>query len=186
MFEVEKAVKRYVHDSRFSGRYFRGRGYETNPARVSLKDFQDTFPLMQIAPEAEFGEEKERQAEFIFACHSLEKMPNPFEGLKGYIDRLAPGGHFVGILWDEDMYEQGQFPSSYSPDHKWSFTIAKTKSWSSRSVGILKMLLLLDWQVEVIKIEKIDHTYQPPRERGDQSLSAHSECSVEIVLRKRS
>ena len=39
---------------------------------------------------------------------------------------------------DEDLYEQGQFPSTYNVDHKWTFTILKTTSWSPCSLNLAK------------------------------------------------
>ena len=46
---------------------------------------------------------------------------------------LEPGGHLIVTVPDEDLYEQGHFPSDYNRDHKWTFTIHKPKSWSERS-----------------------------------------------------
>jgi hypothetical protein len=41
---------------------------------------------------------------------------------------LKPGGHLVCLVPDEDLYEQGMFPSTFNDDHKRTLTIAKKKS----------------------------------------------------------
>jgi hypothetical protein len=43
------------------------------------------------------------------------------------------------IVPDEDLYEQGVWPSRFNPDHKWTFTIAKHTSWSPVSVNLLDL-----------------------------------------------
>ncbi len=48
---------------------------------------------------------------------------------------LKPGGHLVVTIPEEDLYEQGRFPSTFNLDHKWTFTIHKQKSWSAKSKG---------------------------------------------------
>jgi hypothetical protein len=52
---------------------------------------------------------------------------------------VKPGGHLFMVVPDEDLYEQGVFPSRFNDDHKATFTISKSKSWSSKSVNILDL-----------------------------------------------
>ena len=40
---------------------------------------------------------------------------------------------------DEDLYEQGVFPSRFNDDHKATFTIAKSKSWSPKSINVFDL-----------------------------------------------
>jgi hypothetical protein len=43
------------------------------------------------------------------------------------------------VVPDEDLYEQGVFPSRFNDDHKATFTIAKAKSWSHKSINVLEL-----------------------------------------------
>ena len=54
------------------------------------------------------------------------------------------GGYLVLVVPDEDLYEQGVWPSMFNSDHKHTFTISKTDSWSPVSVNIKEMLTMLD------------------------------------------
>jgi hypothetical protein len=86
---------------------------------------------------------------------------------------------------DEDLYEQGLFPSTFNRDHKWTFTIFKTKSWSDRSINLLDMIRELGPSAEVVKIEQLSATYRFGLPRFDQTLTPIAECGIELVIRKR-
>ena len=86
---------------------------------------------------------------------------------------------------DEDMYEQGEFPSTWNGDHKFTFTISKKNSWSPKSINILDLLETLDENHEIIKIQKLDASYRYNIPRFDQSLTPIGECGIEIIIRKR-
>ena len=66
--------------------------------------------------------------DFLHSSHCLEHLDNPKEALHNWFRVVRPNGHLVITVPDEDLYEQGQFPSVYNADHKWTFTIQKTNS----------------------------------------------------------
>jgi hypothetical protein len=41
---------------------------------------------------------------------------------------------------DEDLYEQGVWPSRFNAGHRWSFTIHKSPSWSPVSINLADLL----------------------------------------------
>ncbi len=98
---------------------------------------------------------------------------------------LRPGGHLVITVPDEDLYEQGQFPSTFNADHKWTFTIFKMQSWSEQSLNVLDLVRDLGSAAEPVKIEQLVSTYRFNLPRYDQTLSSVGECGIEIVIRKR-
>ena len=53
---------------------------------------------------------------------------------------FAPGGHLLCIAPDEDLYEQGVFPSTFNWDHKHTFTIYKKSSFTPKSINVTEML----------------------------------------------
>ena len=53
------------------------------------------------------------------------------------------------------MYEQGTFPKTFNPDHKWTFTIFKTSSWSERSRNLTTLIAELGESADVIKLEQL-------------------------------
>lgn len=81
--------------------------------------------------------------DFVYSSHCLEHMRDPRKALLGWWELVKPGGHLFLIVPDEDLYEQGVFPSRFNVDHKATFTISKTKSWSPVSINVLDMVAAL-------------------------------------------
>jgi len=79
------------------------------------------------------------QFDFVYSSHCLEHMHDPVAALHKWWKLVKPGGHLFLIVPDEDLYEMGVFPSRFNPDHKATFTIAKTRSWSPVSVNLLDL-----------------------------------------------
>jgi hypothetical protein len=98
---------------------------------------------------------------------------------------VKPGGYLVVTVPDEDLYEQGLWPSTFNPDHKHTFTIYKTSSWSPVSINVLALLAGVGDRAEVIKVELHHQTFLPGLERMDQTTNPVTESCIEFVLRKR-
>jgi len=77
--------------------------------------------------------------DFVYASHCLEHMHKPREAVLEWWKLVKPGGHLFFLVPDEDLYEQGVFPSRFNPDHKATFTISKTQSWSPVSINVLDL-----------------------------------------------
>jgi SAM-dependent methyltransferase len=78
--------------------------------------------------------------DFVFSSHCLEHMKVPREAILEWWKLVRLGGHLFFIVPDEDLYEQGIFPSRFNADHKATFTISKTKSWSPVSINVLDLV----------------------------------------------
>jgi len=75
----------------------------------------------------------------VYSSHCLEHMIDPVASLANWWTFVRPGGALFLIVPDEDLYEQGVFPSRFNSDHKATFTIAKKESWSTRSFNVFEM-----------------------------------------------
>ena len=82
--------------------------------------------------------------EVVFASHCLEHMHNPYKALDQWFRLVMNEGVLIVIVPDEDLYEQGYFPSIFNSDHKRTFTISKSASWSKASVNILDLIHYLE------------------------------------------
>jgi hypothetical protein len=78
--------------------------------------------------------------DFVQSSQRLEHMREPAVALDHWIKVQNPGGHPVVIVPDEDLHEQGVFPSTFNNDHKWTFTIATFASWSPRSINVTDLM----------------------------------------------
>jgi SAM-dependent methyltransferase len=116
------------------------------------------------------------QFDFVYSSHCLEHMHDPRGALAGWWQLVRPGGHLFFIVPDEDLYEQGVFPSRFNPDHKATFTIAKARSWSPVSINVLDLARALPGG-ELVSLVLQDHGY-------DRSLLRHqSRTRTARVLR---
>jgi SAM-dependent methyltransferase len=192
MHESSKAQMRRLHDSRFATRYFVGDGLDIGAGPDPLSQYAEFFPLMRSCRNWDLADGDaqmlatmaDESLHFVHSSHCLEHMRDPYTAMHNWLRVLKPGGHAVITIPDEDLYEQGVFPSTYNSDHKWTFTIHKAESWSTHSVNLTDLLKRFSNQIQIIKIEQLDATYRFAVQRFDQTLTPVGECAIEIVLRK--
>ena len=122
---------------------------------------------------------------FVNSSHCLEHLVDPAEGLRNWLRVVKENGYLVITVPDEDLYEQGVFPSTFNNDHKWTFTIFKPKSWSDSSLNLLDMVRGMGPAAEIIRIEQLSANYRFDLPRFDQTLTPVAECGIELVIRKR-
>jgi SAM-dependent methyltransferase len=193
MKECSKSIARRLSEPNFSNRFFVGKGLDIggNPDPLGL--YQELFCRMEdvrtwdlVDGNAQFLEGvSDEEFDFVHSSHCLEHLDDPCVGLGNWFRVLKPGGHLIITVPDEDLYEQGRFPSTFNADHKWTFTIFKHNTWSHRSLNVLDLVRDLGPAAELIKIEQLISTYRFNLPRYDQTLSTVGESGIEMVLRKR-
>ena len=193
MKECSKSISRRLADVNFTSRYFVGHGIDIGGKPDPLALYLELFCRMDSVKtwDWEDGDAQflagvaDNSIDFIHSSHCLEHLVDPVEGLRNWLRVVKPGGHLVITVPDEDLYEQGVFPSTFNHDHKWTFTIFKPRSWSDRSINVLDLVQGLGAEVEIMKVELLNSTYRYSLVRYDQTLSPVGECGIELVLRKR-
>lgn len=193
MYETSKSVMRRLHDSRFATRFFVGNGIDIGSGQDPLGNYAEQFPLMNSCREWDLkdGDAQllaslgDASLDFVHSSHCLEHMCEPREALSNWLRVLKEGGHLIVTVPDEDLYEQGIFPSTWNADHMWTFTMHKTNSWSRKSVNLISLLAEFSADAQIIKIEQLDASFRYNQTRSDQTLNAIAECALEFILRKR-
>jgi SAM-dependent methyltransferase len=193
MQELSKSIQRRLHDSNFVARYFVGEGIDIGAGPDPLNLYVELFPLITSVRDWDVkdGDAElmtgcdDARYDFVHSSHCLEHTRNLDIALKNWMRILKPGGHLVVLIPDEDMYEQGVFPSTFNDDHKWTFTVFKASSWSNRSRNLLDLITLLGEEADVIKIEQLTRSYRFALNRIDQTLTPVGEAGIEFVIRKR-
>jgi SAM-dependent methyltransferase len=193
MKECSKAIPRRLAAPNFATRYFRGKGIDIGGAPDPLAIYASLFPLItevrtwdsSDGDAQHLREVADESFDFVHSSHCLEHLEDPGLGLRHWFRILRPGGHLIVTVPDEDLYEQGVFPSTFNTDHKWTFTIYKPSSWSARSQNVVDLVRELGPAAEVKKIELIDAAYRYELPRYDQTRTPVSESAIEIVVRKR-
>ncbi len=98
------------------------------------------------------------QFDFVYSSHCLEHMHDPKVTILDWWKLVKPGGYLFILVPDEDLYEQGVFPSRFNTDHKATFTVSKAKSWSPVSHNMLDLARSLPGG-RLISLELQDRKY---------------------------
>ena len=192
MKEQSKSIARRLSDSKFIRHYFVGKGIDIGGAPDPLSLYSEFFPLMESVKiwDLEDGDAQFMSAvadesfDFVASSHCLEHLNDPAEGLQNWFRIVKPGGYLVILVPDEDLYEQGVFPSTFNRDHKWTFTIHKANSWSDRSLNLVDLFRELGPAARVEKIELLTAGYRFNLPRYDQTATPVGEAAIEFVIRK--
>ena len=193
MKECSKSISRRLRDPNFITKYFIGEGLDIGGQPDPLGLYCELFPRVQRIRtwDLDDGDAQvlssiaDEQFDFVHSSHCLEHLADPSEGLQNWFRAVKAGGHLILIVPDEDLFEQGVFPSTYNRDHRWTFTIYKQHSWSARSLNLLTLLMELGRQADIVKVELLHATFRYQLPRLDQTRSPIGECSIEVVVRKR-
>jgi SAM-dependent methyltransferase len=114
--------------------------------------------------------------DLVYSSHCLEHLDDPRRTILNWWSLVKPGGHLFVIVPDEDLYEQGVFPSRFSDHHKHTFTIAKKRSWSPRSINVLDLAQTLPGGM-IVSLALNDIGY-------DRSVAYHGGASKSALLRR--
>ncbi len=137
-------------------KYLIGNGIDIGCGKDPVFDTVQPFDL-EHGDANRISEYIKEPKDFVFSSHCLEHMKDPYLALKEWFKILKPGGYLFILVPDEDLYEQGVFPSRFNSDHKWTFTISKSKSWSSKSINILELISTVDAKLISLKLQ--DHNF---------------------------
>lgn len=129
--------------------------------------------------------------DFVFSSHCLEHMNDPSSALLDWWSLVKPGGALIVIVPDEDLYEQGMFPSIFNFDHKHTFTICKQSSWSNKSLNMYTLTKALP-NGNVVRLILQDHNYDRSKSIWgspltiDQTRASNVLAQIECVVIKQS
>jgi SAM-dependent methyltransferase len=193
MKECSKSITRRLADPNFINRYFAGKGLDIGGKPDPLCLYQSLFCRMGEVRtwdwedgDAQFLDSVENESfDFIHSSHCLEHLIDPSVGIGHWFRAVRRGGYLIVTVPDEDLYEQGVFPSTFNRDHKWTFTIHKQESWSERSINLIDLARKLGPEAELVRIEQLSSNYRFDLPRFDQTLTPVGECGIEMVIRKR-
>lgn len=192
MKECSKAIPRRLSQPNFARRYFVGDGIDIGGKPDPLALYTGLFPLLRSVRtwDIEDGDAQhmagvpDASFDFVHSSHCLEHLPDPAAALRHWMRIVRPGGYLIITVPDEDLYEQGAFPSTFNADHKWTFTINKETSWSPRSLNLLSLLAGLGPDARTERVELLDSTYRYDLPRIDQTRTPTGECAIEFVVRR--
>ena len=188
------SMMRRVHDARFATRYFVGQGIDIGGGKDALEKFRFAFPMARsVVNDDRPGWDAQTcsniadaEFDFLYSSHCLEHLDDPQLAFGHWLRVVRPGGWLVVDVPDEDLYEQGVFPSRFHSGHRHSFTVAKPVSWSPRSICVLDFLLGFRHQCQVHSVQRLDHVaHAVLLNKGlDLTQTPYGEAGIEIIVRK--
>lgn len=186
--ETEKASNRRKNTWLYN-KVFSGHGIDIGCGEDILNKNNEFKNILSIEPfDKQHGDAQyihnyiNKQYDFIHSSQCLEHMHDPSISIQNWWKILKPMGYLIFSVPDEDLYEQGVFPSIWNNDHKWTFSIHKANSWSSKHINILELIKILT-DCNIIKIELIDTNYNYNLKNIDQTR-LDAEAFIEIILQK--
>jgi len=196
MYENTKAAFLRRSSNRLFTNVFKGDGLHIAPGNDPLKKLH--YPLcnsIALINTADFKIEtdtlksqlKEKQFDFVYATNLAFYEDEPIEVIKHWLQFVASKGHLVFTVSDEDLYEQGNFPSIFNNSHKKTFSIYKQLSWSGKHYNLLDIIQKLN-NVTCRKIELVDSNYDYSLygKGVDQTYNFADgvEACIEVILKK--
>lgn len=163
-----------IRPPEFFDRYFRGRVLDIGAgpdlvvphAQPFDVEHGDASRILDYLPRHSF--------DCVHSSHCLEHMPNVRDALAQWWELIRPGGYLVLVVPDEDLYEQGYWPSIYNSDHKATFRLDKKTSWSPVSYDVRELVRTLP-SAQVLHARRQDAGY-------NYSLHRHADLRGKIFL----
>lgn len=156
MYESSKTAE--IRGEAFIEKYLRGRVIDIGSGNDLVCPNAEGFDLEDGNANYITRFRQENTYDTVHSSHCLEHMHNPKWSLLEWWKLIKPGGYLILVVPDEDLYEQGFWPSIFNGDHKNTFTLKNEKSSSPVSHNIYDLVLQLPHS-EVISAEVQDRGY---------------------------
>jgi SAM-dependent methyltransferase len=120
--------------------------------------------------------------DWVYSSHCLEHISDPLTAVENWWRVLKPQGHLIIMVPDEDLYEQGFWPSRYNGDHKFSYTLSKNDD-RPHSLNLLDLISDLP-NHKLIYARIIDTNYRYDLHAPIDQTLGDAEAGCEIVVKK--
>lgn len=138
MYEALKTRK--IRGEKFYRKYLNGKVIDIGAGKDLVTVSAERFDIEEGDANHISLYRKDESYDTVHSSHCLEHMVDPRAALSQWWSLVKPGGYLVLVVPDEDLYEQGIWPSRFNSDHKHTFRLNNEKSWSPVSHDILKLV----------------------------------------------
>ena len=163
MDEASKTEK--IRGLEFLEKYFSGKVLDIGCGNNLVVPTADPFDRAQGDAQNILSYLSPETYDCVHSSHSLEHMGDVPNVLTQWWQLVKPGGVMIIVVPDEDLYEQGVWPSIFNKEHAATFRFGKSESWSPGSYDLGELSSGLPG-AEVISLERQDRGY-------DYSLKSH-------------
>lgn len=161
-------------------RYFVGKGIDIGCGDSAITPNAQSWDISKGNSDASYmtGIDNESQ-DFVYASHILEHIEDPHVAVENWWRILKVGGFLIIAVPDEDLYEQGIWPSVFNADHRYSFTAHKDKR-PQHSQNLMDFIVPLD-NHKLLSLRICDSNYDYNKKNVDQQSA---ERQVEAIVQK--
>lgn len=139
-------------------KYCRGNGIDIGAGQDPVTPTCKAWDLMDGDAEVMTGV-PDATYDWVYSSHCLEHVVDPTVALASWWRILKPGGYLIVLVPDEDLYEQGLWPPHFNTDHKTTWTIKKSSSWSPVSRNLADELAALGGRIISLNLYDQDYDY---------------------------
>jgi SAM-dependent methyltransferase len=188
MKETTKADKRRFNDYLYK-RIFVGKGIDIGCGDDSIGNGSFKSQMQCECFDIKDGDAQEihliknEKYDFVYSSNCLEHLKNPILAFENWLKIVKVNGFLVVSVPDEDLYEQGRFPSKFNPEHLWSFTILKNSSWSQKSINVVDLLKQFLPDIKILRVQLVDQNYDYSIRQFDQTRGV-AEAFIEFVVQR--
>jgi len=154
----ESTKTKLVRSKKFIETYFNGKVLDIGGGNDPVVKHAEIFDLIHGDAQIILNYKDKESYDCINSSHCLEHMKNIPEAFLQWWTLVKPGGYMVTVVPDEDLYEQGIWPSIFNNDHKATFRLNKKNTWSPVSYDIHNLVADLP-KVLLISAEVQDKNY---------------------------
>ena len=162
----ESTKTKNIRQEDFIEKYLKGSVIDIGSGDDLVVDSAEPFDLEQGDANSILRYKQPETYDCVYSSHTLEHMVNIRKTLLDWWRLIKPGGYMVVIVPDEDLYEQGVWPSIFNTDHKATFTLKYCKSWSPVSYNLLELFSnLLECRIISSAVHDANYDYAliPPK-----------------------
>lgn len=168
----------------FKDRYLQGRVIDIGAGRDVVTPTAEAFDLEHGDANRILQYREAGAYDAVHSSHCLEHMQDPPAALLQWWGLLRPGGHLIVVVPEESLYEQGYWPSPFNPDHKATFRLRTTATWSPVSHDIAQLCAALPG-AELLEAELQDQGYDHRLRPAVRRRSAAGEALGRFMARVR-
>lgn len=154
----ESSKTRKLRPPRFSEDFLGGRVIDIGAGDDLVCSGAECFDLEQGDANTITMHREALAYDAVHSSHCLEHMKSPPLALLEWWALVKPGGFLVVVVPEENLYEQRHWPSLFNGDHKWTFRIGNSGSWSPRSIELTGLFAALP-ECEVLSVDLHDSCY---------------------------
>jgi SAM-dependent methyltransferase len=154
----EASKTNLLRGPKFSQQYLQGRVIDIGCGRDIVSAHAEPFDLADGNAQEITAYRQRESYDTVHSSHCLEHMTDPKTALEQWWALVKEDGYMIIVVPDEDLYEQGYWPSRFNSDHKATFRLGSLTSWSPVSYDIEDLIRHLP-NAEIVKAELQDAGY---------------------------